>query len=94
MDNQPTQPPINFPEYVTLPADDYREMYEGSRVHVPTTAGDRVGRTAERTVAVALFGGLLFVGVQTVTKALDYIEDRRLQRELRKAEAEKPAPKA
>jgi hypothetical protein len=97
MENQPQTHTHNHnipdpprpPEYVKLPADDYREMVVAAfEPRDPVTAGQRVGRTAETFAGFAGFG-LLVAGVGWAgVKAVNYLEDRRLQREMRKDAAE------
>ena len=85
----PASEPVRPTEYATLPADDYREMIQAAyEPRIPATPGQRVGQTAQTTASFASFGLLVAGCGWAGVKALNFLEEKRLARQLRKLQAE------
>lgn len=73
--------PTRIPEYVMLPADDYRELQNTAfSPSDPKTLSDRAASTAQTTIFWAAAAGAVTAGTWGWVKATDWLETRRQDR--------------
>lgn len=75
---------------VIMPRDDFDELTNAaySNQHVPFK--DRAASTAQTTFVFAALAGAVTAGAWGCTKAVDWLEERRLKRDLARRETKQP----
>lgn len=81
------------PDHVAMPRDDYYELQAAADNQPPMSTGQRVASTVHSTAVVIGIAAAVTAGSWGWAKAVDWLEDRRLKRDLMLDEARRrPLP--
>ena len=72
--------------HVALPSEDFRELTRAAYENTEITPADRVASTAQTFMVFGSLAAAVTGAAFGVAKATDWLEDRRFQRAVRKAE--------